>query len=223
MRPLNLDNVKPMEPGKFETFDPGVYPCIIKKVEDHPVAEYLTLELDIVAGKYEGFFDKPYYEKKPFAHSISLFYTENSLEEFAWNMSKITESNAGFDANAAIKAGQEQMLVGKVCGCIFACQEFLNTKTEEFEIGSSAQPKKLCSLQDIDNKAYTIDDATPIMLGRNQKLKQVKKRLEMNDSEAERWLKAYETGSKKPGAAKTAGVPAAVKQTDVYNGDIPFM
>ena len=220
MRPIILSNIKPSEPGAFKRIEPGVYPCIIKKVEDHPQAEYLTLVLDIVAGEYEGFFSTDYYADKPYAHSITLFYgNDRSINELAWSMLKIGESNTGFDVDAMLKAGAYQLLENKVCGCIFAYTEFFNSKTEEFEIGNNAQPKKLCSTADI--QAGTYADATdPIMLSRNGKLKQIKKRLNMGDVDAERWLNAYE--SRKECKENVPAIPSTVP-AGTYDGPLPFM
>lgn len=221
MRPIDLNNVKQTEPGSFKAIEPGVYPVIIQKVEDHPKAEYLTLELDIIAGDYEGFFSTPYYADKPYAHAITLFYSERSEGEFAWSMGRIGESNTGFDVAAAIGAGNYQMLEGKVCGCIFAQAEFFNKKTEEFEIGSNAQPKKLCSTADIKSGKYK-DETTPIMLSKNRKLGQIKNKLDLSDKDAERWLNAYE--ARKECKENVPNIPpASSTPAGVYDGDIPFM
>ena len=221
MRPLDLSNVKKSEPGAFRAIEAGVYPVIIKKVEDHPQAEYLTLELDIVAGEYEGFFSTPYYADKPYAHSISLFYSERSIEEFAWNMDVIDSSNTGFDVNAALAAGNHEMLESKVCGCLFAKAEYFNKKTEEFEIGNNAQPKKLCSTADIQSGKYK-DACTPIMLSRNQKIRQVKNKLGLTDKEAEQWVNRYEARKECKENVPTVP-PASSTAAGVYDGDIPFM
>lgn len=218
MKPLDLNNIKQTEPGAFRNIEPGVYPVIIKKVEDHPQAEYLTLELDVVAGEYEGYFSTPFYADKPYAHSITLFYNnDRSIEELAWSMARIGESNTGFDVNAAMAVGNYQMLEDKVCGCIFAKAEFFNKKTEEFEIGNNAQPKKLCSTADVQSGKYA-DQTTPIMLSRKQKVKQVKNKLKISDDEAERWVSQYEGGAKQA----TAAAAPATAPANVYSGPVPF-
>lgn len=224
MRPINLRNIKQTEPGTFKKLEPGVYPVIIQKVEDHPQAEYLTLVLDIVAGEYEGFFSTPFYEDKPYTHNITISYRDEPkvMENFAWTMARIGESNTGFDIDAAMEAGNFSLLENKVCGCVFACAEFFNKKTNEFEIGTNAQPKKIISTLQVQSGEYE-KETDPIMLSRKGKLNKISYYLEKSETDAERWLNHYE--AEREGGAKATPIQStapSVAQSGVYNGPIPF-
>ena len=40
---------------EFNRMPAGGYVCIIKKVEDHPDKEYLTVEVDVAEGEYKNY------------------------------------------------------------------------------------------------------------------------------------------------------------------------
>lgn len=136
MRPIVLDNIEEKAPGEYAQLKPGPYACTITKVEDVPDKEYLIVLLDIATGEQKGYFSDPFYDGKDFAHRLFLTYKADNLGMFKHNLHVITDCNPGFDAEAAIAAGSEQMLVGKAVGCVFRAEEYYDKKTDAFKLGS---------------------------------------------------------------------------------------
>ena len=208
MKPINLNNIEEKTiGGEFKRLAPGAYACIVTKVEDNPSGEYLSVELDIVAGEFEGYFSDAFYADKPYTHRTVLSYKDANLGYLKHNLRAFTESNTGFDAEAAIMGGQEQMLVGKVVGCTFREEEYYDKKSGEFKLGSP-RPSTLIPTSAIE----TANAPKPRMLNDSAKYNAMKRA-----GEAEGTISAYEeNGWKKP--SSTAAAVA-----DVYDGAVPFM
>ena len=118
----------------------------------------------------------------------------------------ISDCNPGFDAEAALNAGKEQMLVGKAVGVVFREEEYYNKKTGEFEMGSP-RPDRLCRLDELDRDK----NANP----KPKTLTDAKKReaLVRAGEDPDEWFRRKEL---KQGGASTAAV------ADVFNEAIPF-
>lgn len=206
MKPINLNNIEEKSiGGDFPQLKPGVYACRVTEVIDHADREYLDVMLDICVGEFEGYFADAFYADKPWAHRVILSYKETNLGYLKHNMRMFTESNTGFDAEAAILGGKEQMLVGKVVGCTFREEEYYDRKTGEFKVGSP-RPDRLVSTSEVEGAEAPKPRA----------LKDYERRSAMERAgEPARVIDAYEgNGWKKPGAA-----PAA---PDAYDGPLPF-
>ena len=216
MKPIDLTNVQESTEGDFPSLPAGAYPCIITEVTDVPDREYLTVLFDIVAGEHEGYFSTDFHKKRPFTHSMTFSYKQTAQGMLKGRLHIITDCNTGFDAEAAFKAGQEQMLVGKVCGVVFAEQEYFNKKTKDFEMGSP-QPARLCRLTELEDNS----DPKPVMMNEKRKVKALKDNgVVYNDAEAQSWLRRRAAGAFEQGAQKVQTTEGAV---EVYNGDIPFV
>ena len=166
MRPINLTNIVEKAEGEFNRLKPGAYACIITNVEDVPDKEYLRVLVDIVAGEYKGYFSDEFYDDKPFAHSVIMSYKESAQGMLKGRLHVITDCNPGFDAEAAINAGKEQMLAGKAVGVVFREEEYYDKKTGDFEMGS-ARPCRLCRLTELEEPKNA--DPMPKMLNESQK------------------------------------------------------
>lgn len=209
MKPINLNNIEEKSAGgDYKRLVAGAYACIVTKVEDNPRGEYLSVELDIVAGEFEGYFKDSFYDNKPFAHRTVMSYKDENLGYFKHNLRAFTESNTGFDAEAAIMGGQEQMLVGKVVGCTFRDEEFYDKKSGEFKLGSP-RPSTLIPTSAIE----TANTPKPKMLTDDEKRSAMRRH-----GASEAVIAAYERNSwVKPD--EDALAPAA---TDAYDGPLPF-
>lgn len=209
MKPINLNNIEEKTPGgDYKRLAPGAYACVVTKVEDKPGGEYLSVELDIVAGEFEGYFSDAFYADKPFTHRTVLSYKDSNLGYFKHNLRAFTESNTGFDAEAAIMGGQEQMLVGKVVGCMFREEEYYDKKSGEFKLGSP-RPSTIIPTSAVE----TASAPKPKMLSDDEKRSAMKRAGESNRTIAE-----YEdNGWQKPDEG-AAGHPAP----DSYDGPVPF-
>lgn len=201
MRPINLSNIVEKAEGEFPTLKPGAYPCAIMSVEDVQEKEYLRVLVDICAGEHKDFFSDPFYADKPFAHSLIFSYKETALGMLKGRLHVITDCNPGFDAEAAINAGKEQMLVGKACGVVFREEEYYDRKTGEFRLGSP-RPDRLCRLTEMEDPKNA--DPKPRMLNEQRK--------------REAMVRAGDSPDRLN--SKTGKVDPPV---DAYDGDIPFM
>lgn len=206
MRPLNLDSVKASHEGEFASLPSGAYACKITSVEDKPAKEYLDVIFDIIVGEHAGFFSDDFYKDKPWAHHMILSYKETALPMLKGRLETISECNTGFDAVAAINAGQEQMLVDKVVGVVFRQEEYYDKKTDEFKLGSP-RPFRFCTTQDIQDGKNK--NPKPRMLDEKGKVDALK-RAGINNPKS--WLLDHEDGA--PAAAVTAA------PSD--DSDIPF-
>lgn len=165
MRPINLNNIEEKNlGGDFKRLEPGAYPCVIMEVEDVEDREYLRVAFDIVAGEFKDYFSDPFYADKPWSHSMAFTYKEKNLGYFKRNLHIISDCNPGFDAEAAIVAGKEQLLVGKAVGVVFREEEYVDDKTGEVKMGSP-RPDRVVRLDELEEernahpKPKTLTDA----------------------------------------------------------------
>ena len=203
MRPLNFTNIKESSEGDFPRLEPGAYACAITEVEDFPTKEYLRVLVDIVQGERANYFADDFYRDKPFAHSIIMSYKESAMPMLKGRLHVISDCNPGFDAEAALNAGKEQMLVGKAVGVVFREEEYFNKKTGEFEMGSP-RPDRLCRLDEIDDPKNA--SPKPRTLNDSQK----RAALARAGEDPDEWLRAKRLGAQ------------GVKSVNVYDDDIPF-
>lgn len=195
MRPLNFTNIKESSDEDFPRPEPGAYVCAITGVEDFPDKEYLRVLVDIIKGEHANYFADDFYRDKPFAHSIIMSYKESAMPMLKGRLHVISDCNPGFDAEAALNAGKEQMLVGKAVGVVFREEEYFNKKTGEFEMGS-ARPGRVCRLTELEEERNA--SPKPKMLSGKQKREAMER------------------------AGVRAGGGAVVIASDIYDDDIPF-
>lgn len=195
MRPINLSNIAEKAEGEFNRLKPGAYPCTIMRVEDVPDKEYFWVVVDIIAGEYKDYFSADFYDDKDYAHRLCFSYKESAQGMLKGRLHVISDCNPGFDAEAAINAGKEQMLVGKAVGVVFREEEYYNKKTGEFEMGS-ARPDRVCRLTELEEERNA--KPKPKMLSESQK----------------------RAAMERAGVRQAAGT--VVSASDIYDDDIPF-
>lgn len=211
MRPINLSNIEEKSVGgDFKRLAPGAYPCRVVKVIDNERGEYLEVVVDIVAGEFEGFFSDSFYSDKDYMHRIIMSYKDANLGYLKHNLRMFTESNTGFDAEAAILSGHDQMLVGKVVGCVFREDEYYDKKTSEFKIGSP-RPDRFISTAEIEGTEAPM----PRILKDKEKMEAMKRA-----NESDRTIRAYQANDWEKPDYSTGATPVV---TDAYAGDVPFM
>lgn len=203
MRPINLSNVQETTEGEFKRIKPGAYPCTIMKVEDVPEKEYFWVVLDVCAGEYKDYFSDPYYDGKDYAHRMCFSYKEKAQGMLKGRLHVISDCNPGFDAEAAIEAGKEQMLVGKAVGVVFREEEYYNKNEGEFQMGTP-RPSRLCKLDEMDREQNR--EPKPVMLSDQKK----REALMRAGEDPDEWARNQKL--------QASGVSGA----DVYDGDIPF-
>lgn len=212
MRQLNLNSIKAKAEGEFKNITPGAYACIITEVTDNENKEYLDALFDIQVGEFEGYYSSDFYKDKPWAHHMILSYKEKALPIFKGRMEAITECNTGFDAVAALDAGQYKMLEGKVIGIVFREEEYFDKKTSEFKMGG-ARAFRFCTTKDIQEGKNA--NPKPKMLDHDGKIKALE-RAGIND--AEEWLDEYENNN----VASTSAPLNPTSVSTVTDDDIPF-
>ena len=118
MKSLNLSNVEAVEPGERAKLPAGGYIVRFEGFEDNEEKSYVRLIFDINEGQNAGFYMDPYYESKPWTHSIMLSYTDKALPMTKGRLEKISECNPGFDAVAAFEAGRPELFNGRKVGLV---------------------------------------------------------------------------------------------------------
>lgn len=213
MRQLNLNSIKAQTEGDFKNITPGAYACIITEVTDNENKEYLDALFDIQVGEFEGYYSSDFYKDKPWAHHMILSYKEKALPIFKGRMETIAKCNTGFDAVAALDAGQYKMLEGKVVGIVFREEEYFDKKTSEFKLGG-ARAFRFCTTEDIQEGKNT--SPKPKMLDRKGKIDALKRAgVASNEDDAEEWLDEYESD-------KAASAANSTDTSTTTDDDIPF-
>lgn len=213
MRQLNLNSIKAKADGDFKNITPGAYACIITEVTDNENKEYLDALFDIQVGEFECYYSSDFYKDKPWAHHMILSYKKNALPIFKGRMETITKCNTGFDAVAALDAGQYKMLEGKVVGIVFREEEYFDKKTSEFKLGG-ARAFRFCTTEDIQEGKNA--SPKPKMLDHKGKIDALKRAgVASNEDDAEDWLAEYENDKAAPAASRA-------NTSTTTDDDIPF-
>lgn len=213
MRQLNLNSIKAQTEGDFKNITPGAYACIITEVTDNENKEYLDALFDIQVGEFEGYYSSDFYKDKPWAHHMILSYKEKALPIFKGRMETITKCNTGFDAVAALDAGQYKMLEGKVVGIVFREEEYFDKKTSEFKLGG-ARAFRFCTTEDIQEGKNA--SPKPKMLDHKGKIDALRRAgVASNEDDAEEWLDEYESD-------KAASAANSTDTSTTTDDDIPF-
>ena len=172
MRSINFNDVEAStEGGSYQQLPAGAYVCAITAMEDVADREYVRMAIDIVQGEYANYFSDQFYADKPWSHSIVLSYKDPALPMLKGRLQTITQSNPGFDSEAAWNAGALHMFVGKAVGVVFRAEEYLDKKTGEFKIGSP-RPDRLCLIADMADPKNA--DPMPKMLKDEAKRRMLK-------------------------------------------------
>lgn len=210
MRPINLSNIEEKSVGgDYKRLVPGAYPCKVVAVHDNARSEYLEVVVDIVAGEFEGFFSDAFYNGKDYMHRVIMSYKDANLGYLKHNLRMFTESNTGFDAEAAILGGRDQLLVDKVVGCTFREEEYYDKKTSEFKMGNP-RPDRFISTADI----AATEAPKPRILKDDEKVDAMKRA-----NESDRMIRAYQANGWKKPDYSTADTPVV---TDAFEEEPPF-
>lgn len=213
MRQLNLNSIKAQTEGDFKNITPGAYACIITEVTDKENKEYLDALFDIQVGEFEGYYSSDFYKDKPWAHHMILSYKEKALPIFKGRMETISKCNTGFDAVAALDAGQYKMLEGKVVGIVFREEEYFDKKTSEFKLGG-ARAFRFCTTEDVQEGKNA--SPKPKMLDYDGKIDALMRAgVASNEDDAANWLAEYESD-------KAAPVANSTDASTTTDDDIPF-
>lgn len=99
-RKLDLSNAV-ASTGNFETLPEGAYVCEVTDVRDDMSKEYIELVFDIAEGPYKGTYSDEWAKEHPYAHRSIMSYKERAAGILKNWLNVLSESNPGFDAEAA--------------------------------------------------------------------------------------------------------------------------
>ena len=124
MPKIDLSNIQEST-GSFKRLEPGTYVCKIVDAQlfDDPDKQYIRIEWDVAVGEYADIF-----KDAPFARNDFVSWKENALGMLKHKLACLTESNKGFDAEAAFYADDMAAFKGKVFGA--RVRERLYTKSD---------------------------------------------------------------------------------------------
>lgn len=97
---LDLSNVV-ASTGDFEAIPEGAYVLEVTEVRDDVSKEYIELVFDIAEGPHKGAYADAWAKEHPYAHRAVMSYKETAAGLLKNWLNVLTESNPGFDAEAA--------------------------------------------------------------------------------------------------------------------------
>lgn len=135
MKSIDLTNVQ--ESGDFARPTAGGYICKIVKVEDIPLdkktdkGDYLRIHYDIAEGEFKDYYEG-LRERYPESNTIGSYirsYKPKAQGMFKRMCSAVSKSNGNFVFDAKTNT-DEQSLVGKKIGLVFAEEEYYSNAGE---------------------------------------------------------------------------------------------
>lgn len=146
MRSVDWTQVEASHDGDFQKLPAGAYVVRIMGMTDNESKQYVECVYDIAEGEHAGFYSDDWGLNHPFAHRIILSYKDSALGMLKGRLEAITESNPGFDAEAAWNGGKLNFFHGKLFG--------VNLQEEEYEkndgsIGTRLNAKQVVTAQKV--------------------------------------------------------------------------
>lgn len=117
---------------EFNRMPAGGYVCIIKKVEDHPEKEFLSIEVDVADGEYKNYALDTMERAGFWPLKFNRFYGAKSLKFFKAFIEAIEQTNNRYTWN-----WDEQSLVNKGIGIVFQDEEY---EKKDGRIGTRLTP-----------------------------------------------------------------------------------
>ena len=110
MPKIDLTNIEESS-GEFKRLEPGTYGCKIVDAQLFDEKNYVRIEWDVAAGEYADIF-----KGAPFGQYDFMSYKEAALPMLKHKLACLTESNVGFDADAAFQNDDMAAFKGKIFG-----------------------------------------------------------------------------------------------------------
>lgn len=144
----NWDNIKAA--GNNERLAPGGYVCIIRKVEDDPDNQCLTIEYDIAEGPFKNYAADTCERAGFWPLDFKKSYKDKALGFFKAMIEAIEKTNSGFawDWN-------EKKLVNKGVGMVLREEEYENRSGQ---LKVRLKPFAFCTAQDIRTGNFTVPE-----------------------------------------------------------------
>lgn len=116
----NIDWNAVEEVAEFEQIVPGGYIAMIVDAADEPSKEYIKMDLDIMDGKYAGYYNNLFDTKGFWGLNLYRSYKESALGFFKAFKNCVEDSNPGYVFN-----NDEKTLKGKVVGIVLGEEEYI--------------------------------------------------------------------------------------------------
>lgn len=97
---IDLSNVIPSD-GDFAALPEGCYVCSVTAMRDNPAKEYFEIVFDVAEGPHAGYYSDQWGREHEFAHRVIVSYKDTAKGMLKGRLLALTESNPGFDAEAA--------------------------------------------------------------------------------------------------------------------------
>lgn len=137
--------------GSFTRPTADGYVCVIKKAVDDPKGEFLSLEFDIVEGKFKGYAADTAERAGFWPLNCRRYYSEKSLGFFKAFIEAVQNTNKNYKWN-----WDESTLVGKGVGIVFREEEYYDRNGN---IRSNIKPFEFKTAADIREGNFTIPEA----------------------------------------------------------------
>lgn len=192
-----------------ERLEPTGYKCKIIQVltkKSQKGDTYYQFIFDIAEGEQAGRFSEAFYHGKEWLHAFNVFvHTDRCISMAKRTLGYITDSNAGFNAEAAFLADNWKLFKDKKIGVTFGLEEYTDQQTGDTK--TSVRPRAQKRYDEVTGK------------------EQPKVKLLNGDMIS---LKEYETGSTMPPEPSKEPVKAEyhkvskVAEKGSFFSDIPF-
>ena len=133
---------------EFNRMPAGGYVCIIRKVEDHPEKEYLSVEVDVAEGDYKNYAIDTQERAGFWPLKFNRAYGGKSLKFFKAFIEAIEATN-----NKFTWTWDEQKLVNKGIGIVFQEEEY---EKRDGRIGTRLAPSLFITATRVREHDYTV-------------------------------------------------------------------
>ena len=117
-KPSNYDQIN--ENGLTRKLPMGGYVCIIRKIEDNEKEKYITVDYDVVEGEYKSIAVDAYEAIGKWIHNFRVYYTDKSLWRFKRFISRVEQTNTGFEFDW----NNVQCLVNRGIGLVIGYRQY---------------------------------------------------------------------------------------------------
>lgn len=113
MKPFNFTYIDESAGSRRQDPPAGDYVVKIDHMEDVPTREYVWVVVDIAEGRYAGHYADAEWDS---SHRLLWSYKDTAAGMLKHTLHILSDSNPGFDAEAAWNAGDPRVFAGRVFG-----------------------------------------------------------------------------------------------------------
>lgn len=148
-------SIEAKQPSEHWRIPAGAYVCEIERIKPEETKNGNTvynIVFDIADGEFAGYYHDDFYDELTFLHSYPLYVSsETAISISKAALQAITDSNDGFDADAAFVADKFDMFCGKRVGVVLRDEEY---ETKEGNIRTSPRANRLIAAENVATTNY---------------------------------------------------------------------